>query len=143
MRFRREALALRDLISSWVRICNGVRAPGSTMRFPGRRECAVPNFCYGVGPAAGLVVGPSGGGRRFPVYCVPCLGSPLWYAARVAPPSGVSGMLVAGSFLWGIYGRCHTWAVVWAGVSRRGRGDVLIKTAELPECRWCARNEPG
>ncbi len=58
-------------------------------------------FCYGVCPAKGQAVGPSGGGRFFPVYYVPCLGTPLGDAAQVVPASGESSMSVASSSLWG------------------------------------------
>ena len=82
-------------------------------------QCAFPfggngryrRFCYGVCPATGLVVGPSGGGVFSPVSYVPCRGPLLGDATRVAPVSGVSSMLVASSSLWG-----YLWSLLHFGM---------------------------
>ena len=36
------ARSMRDLISAWLRRCNGARVPGFTTRFSVRREWVVP-----------------------------------------------------------------------------------------------------
>ncbi len=114
MRSRLEALTLRDLISSWVKICIGVRTPGFTMRFPVRRGGAVPPFLLWDVPrdwAGGLPLGrgkfcpcvlcdsswiPSGGFR--------CDGSLIWGAKYVGRQYLPLGVAMVAAILWQLYG---------------------------------------
>ncbi len=107
---RLEALVLRDLISSWVRMWTGVRTPGFTMRFPIRRESAVPPFLSWDVPRDWTGGRPFGWRRVFP--CVLCALS--WLS--------VGGCRWGGSLIWGVgyvgrqylpFGSAMVAAILW------------------------------
>ena len=82
-------------------MCTGVRIPGFIMRFPVRRESAVPPILSRDVPRDWPGGRLFGWGKFFPVYCVPGRGSLLGDAAGVGPSSGVQSMLGANVSLWG------------------------------------------
>ncbi len=144
MRSRQEALTLRDLISSWVRMCTGVRIPGFIMRFPVRRESAVPPILSRDVPRDWPGGRPFGWGKFFSL-CTVCLvvalrwGMPLGWV----PHLGCRVCWAPISPLGGSYGRRYALAVEWASFSQGRRVDVRIETTEFPKWWWGDRNEPG
>ena len=113
-RARRVARSMRDLISAWLRRCNGARVPGFTTRLSVRREWVVP-ILFRLGfsrgevddrPIGWGVVVPSGVGV---MYCPPSKGrlsgaAPICgveYVGRQKVPLGVSTIFAT---LWRVYG---------------------------------------
>ena len=154
MRSRQEALTLRDLISSWVRMCIGVRIPGFIMRFPVRRESAVPPFLSRDVPRDWPGGRPFGWGKVFP--CVLCAlswlsvggcrwgGSLIWGAEYVGRQCLPLGVAMVAAILWQLYGPVEACEGLMSSLrqpsSQSGGGVPLMSQFKSALCKRSVRS---